>query len=66
MLPHDKSVGGMYVFMLFAMLVNWYKRDVGSIRSIRKKAGTLIAPYGSRTWNHLNLVSLTNLGPGCV
>lgn len=56
----------MYVFMLFAMLVNWYKRDIGSIRSIRKKAGTLIAPYGSRTWNHLNLVSLTNLGPGCV
>lgn len=41
-----QSVVGIYVFMLFAMVVNWYKRDIGSIQSIRKKADTLIESMG--------------------
>lgn len=54
----------IYVFMLFAITVNCYKRDITSVQSIRKKEG--IAQCGSRTWNHLNLVNLTNLSHGYV
>lgn len=30
-------VRGMYVFMLFDILVNFYKGDIGSVQSVRKK-----------------------------
>lgn len=57
---------GIGVFMSFAILVKYCKRDMTSVQSVREKEGTLIAQHRSKTWNHLNLVNLTNLSHGCV
>lgn len=36
--------GGMNVFVVFALLINCYKRDIGSVQSVRKNKGILITP----------------------